>query len=247
MDFRRLIPDTSTVDELELLAGLALAGEARDARPYTIANFVTTIDGRATFRGRSGPLGDDGDHAIFHGLREHVDAVLAGTGTLAIERYGRLLGKPERRRRRVQRGATAEPLACVVTRSGEIPTGIPLFGEPEARIVVFSPVALDTSAWAAEVTVVGVDPGELTLTTVLQRLRQDYGVSTLLCEGGPTLFGVLLGEGLVDELFLTLAPKLAGGGNGPTIASAPALAELHQLELKWLLERDGSLYLRYRL
>ena len=49
--------------------------------------------------------------------------------------------------------------------------------------------------------------------------------ASLLCEGGPTLFGSLLGEGLVDELFLTLAPKLTGGGRGPTISSGTELSE----------------------
>ena len=63
------------------------------------------------------------------------------------------------------------------------------------------------------------------MTTVLRHLRSDYGVRTLLCEGGPTLFGALLTEDVVDELFLTLAPKLAGGGSGPTITSGPELAE----------------------
>ena len=57
---------------------------------------------------------------MFHGLREQVDAVLVGTGTLRAERYGRILGKPS--------GASAawsaisrEPIACVVTRSGDLP------------------------------------------------------------------------------------------------------------------------------
>lgn len=245
MEFHRLIPEPGTVDELELLSAVALAGPLAGERPYTVANFVTTIDGHATFRGRSGPLGDDGDRAIFHGLREQVDAILVGTGTLRAERYGRLLGMPERRRRRVRRGASPEPLACVVTRSGEVPTDIPLFGEPEARIVVYSAAEIDTTACAAEVGVVRLDPGELTLTTALRRLRSEHGVRTLLCEGGPTLFGALLHEGLVDGLFLTLAPRLAGGGAGPRISSGPALAELGELKLEWLLERRGSLYLRY--
>ena len=56
-------------------------------------NFISSADGRATFHGRSGQLGDDGDRAMFHGLREHVDAVLAGTRTIATESYGRILGK----------------------------------------------------------------------------------------------------------------------------------------------------------
>ena len=94
---------------------------------------------------------------------------------------------------------------------------------------------------------VTLDPGEMTLTTAMGRLRHDYGVRSLLCEGGPTLFGSLLGEGLVDELFLTLAPKLAGGGRGPTISSGTELSEPQTLTLLWLLGRNESLYLRYSL
>jgi 5-amino-6-(5-phosphoribosylamino)uracil reductase len=246
MDFNRLLPEPGTIELDALLSSLQLELEqsARADRPYTIVNFVASADGRATLGGRSGPLGDDGDHAIFHGLRERVDAVLAGTGTLRTERYGRILGKPERRRRRVQRGVQPEPLTCVVTRSGEIPLEIPLFAEPEAKVVVFSPVAIDASECAAEVVVVRLDPGELTLTTALRRLRCDHGVRALLCEGGPTLFGALLQEGVADELFLTLVPKLAGGGRGPTISVGPELAEPQSLRLAWLLERSGSLYLR---
>jgi 5-amino-6-(5-phosphoribosylamino)uracil reductase len=90
-----------------------------------------------------------------------------------------------------------------------------------------------------------VDPAEFTLATAMQRLRTDYGVSSLLCEGGPTLFGSLIHEQLVDELFLTLAPKLAGGGNAPTIASGAELTEPAQLELRWVLEHAGSLFLRF--
>jgi riboflavin-specific deaminase-like protein len=216
-------------------------------RPYTVANFVSSADGRAALQGRSGPLGDDGDRALFHELREHVDAILAGTGTLAAERYGRLLSREERRRRRRERGRPPEPLACVVTRSGRVDTTIPLFSCPEARVVIFSaaPVALD--GIRARVELVALAPAELTLTRALGELRRRHGVATLLCEGGPTLFGALLRERLVDELFLTIAPKLAGGGREPTIASGPGAPQLIGLRLRWLLEREGSLYARYAL
>jgi riboflavin-specific deaminase-like protein len=249
MKFNRLLPKPGTVEVDQLLSSMGLAQRAPAERPYTIVNFVSSADGRATLGGRSGALGDDGDHAMFHGLREQVDAVLAGTVTLATERYGRLLGKSERRERRAERGSTPEPLACVVTRSGEVPTDIPLLAEPEAKVVVFTPATkeIDLSKAAAEVVLVRLEPGEMTLTTVLRRLRRDHGVRTLLCEGGPTLFGSLLHEGVVDELFLTLVPKLAGGGRGPTISSGPELADPPELRLEWLLERRSSLYLRYSL
>ncbi len=247
MEFHRLLPESGIVELGELLDSLRLAERVPAGRPYTIVNFVASVDGRATIGGRSGPLGDDGDHAMFHGLREHADAVLAGTATMRTERYGRILRAAEPRRRRAARGLAPEPLACVISRSGEIPSGVPLFAEPESRIVVFSPTEVDLTGSAAETTTIRLDPGELTLTTALRRLRADHGVRWLLCEGGPTLFGALLHEGLVDELFLTLAPMLAGGGRGSTISTGPELAQAAGLDLVWLLERSGSLYARYRL
>jgi 5-amino-6-(5-phosphoribosylamino)uracil reductase len=247
MDFRQLLPHEASVELADLLSKAFADRQAPDERPYTVVNFVASVDGRATIGGTSGPLGDDGDRAMFHGLREQVDAVLAGTGTVRVERYGRILGKPARRERRVARGLAPEPLACLITRSGELPSDLPLLDEPESRVVIFSGVESDFADRAAEITVVYLDPSELTLTTALRELRREYDVKLLLCEGGPTLFGALLQEGLVDELFLTLAPKLTGGGRGPTISSGPELANPPRLRLVWLLERDESLYLRYTL
>jgi riboflavin-specific deaminase-like protein len=246
MEFRRLLPEPATLDLRELLDSLEPAQTPPADRPYVLVNFVASADGRATFQGRSGALGDDGDNAIFHGLRERVDAVMAGTATMKTERYGRILSKAERRERRSARGESPEPLACVITRSGALPLEIPLFAEPEARLIVFSTVEVDTRAAAAEIEIVQLDPGELTLTTALRHLRADHGIRTLLCEGGPTLFGAMLEEQVVDELFLTIAPKLTGGGNGPTVTSGPELATPRALDPIWLLERKGSLYARYR-
>ncbi len=245
MEFRQLLPEPASVEVDALLASLAPGEAAREERPHTVVNFVASADGRATLGGRSGPLGDDGDRAMFHGLREQFDAVLPGTGTLRTESYGRILGKPERRQRRAAQGRPAEPLACIVTRSGDLPRDIPLFAEPEARVAIFSPTEIVDQGWAAQVEVIRIDPGELTLTTVMRRLRSEHDIRSLLCEGGPTLFGALLRETVVDELFLTLAPKLAGGGQGPAIATGAELPEPQRVRLLWLLERNDSLYLRY--
>ena len=66
-------------------------------------------------------------------------------------------------------------------------------------------------------------------------------------KGGPTVFASLLQEHLVDELFLTLAPKLVGGGSSPTVTSGTELKELQELRVAWALEHDDALYMRYRL
>lgn len=245
MQLRRLHPDPAVVASAEQFADLGLAARAHAERPWTVANFAATADGRAAIDGRTRAIGDDGDMEVFRRLRTQVDAVLVGTRTLAIERYGRAVRRPELRALRTQLGLAPEPLLATISRSGELPTEIPLFQEPEARVVVFTTPAAPAPSCPAQVVLVRLDPAALTLTHALRLLRTEHGVRALLCEGGPTLLSALLHEDLLDELFLTLAPQLAGGGAEPTIASGPALAEPAALELAWALERAGSLYLRY--
>lgn len=81
------------------------------------------------------------------------------------------------------------------------------------------------------------------LSSLLRSLREE-GVRAVICEGGPTLHGSLQAAGLVDELFLTIAPKLAGSG-APNILEG-TLPDVSELELAWLLEQDGELFARYR-
>jgi len=85
--------------------------------------------------------------------------------------------------------------------------------------------------------------GRADLPALLGSLREE-GVRALLCEGGPRLHGELQAGGLVDELFLTIAPRLSGG-EGPRIVEGE-LSRLEQLQLAWLLEEDGELFARYR-
>jgi riboflavin biosynthesis pyrimidine reductase len=85
--------------------------------------------------------------------------------------------------------------------------------------------------------------GPADLAALLRELRGE-GVGAVLCEGGPRLHGALWSAGLVDELLLTIAPKLSGG-DAPRIVEG-ALPGVEELELAWLLEQDGELFARYR-
>jgi len=249
--YRQLLPTVGTLSAAELIGSLPLVhDDPKVERPYTVVNFVASADGRTTVDGRSRGLSDPGDRELHRTLRERADAVLAGTGTVAADDYARMLPAPERRQRRLAAGRTAEPLAVIVTRSGRLPLGVRLFSEPEARVLVFSPQPAAPSEppeSTAQLQHELLDPDTpRPLTAALSTLKRRYQVRTLLCEGGPTLFSALLREGLVDTLFLTIAPTLVGGP-GPAVASGPPLESPLDLQLAGLLERDGLLFLRYAL
>jgi riboflavin biosynthesis pyrimidine reductase len=224
-----------------------------------VLNMVATLDGRATLGGRSGPLSDSADRALFHGLRAVVDAVMAGAGTVRAERYGPTVRDPDTRRLRRQRGLREQPLACVVSAGLGLPPDLPLLCDPESEVAFLTPSQGSLPATAARVEYVRArrddddGDGSLDLSAALSELHERLHVRTLLCEGGPHLNGALLSAGLVDELFLSVAPLLAGADTADErppplriLAGSdfdPPLA----LELLSVLEHDSRLFLRYRL
>lgn len=233
--FERLHPGGPAARPEELLA------ELHRRRPGLFLDMVATIDGRAAVGGRSGPIGGEGDQEMFHLLREVPDAVLIGAGTLRAEKYGRLVRSPERRARRAAAGLAEDPIAVLVTRSGNLPWDAPIFTAPEQRVLVFGPVQPPSSVTAQISVMPYADPAH-----VLVRLR-DTGVESVLCEGGPTLNRSLLEAEVVDELFLTVGPLLAGGDEEPGIVAGPALPAPAAAELRWVLRCQNELFLRYGL
>ena len=218
---RRLFPEPEEVEAEALFADVDFAALAPAGRPYVVVNMVSSTDGRATLEGKTKLLSSDADRAVFHALRTAVDAVMVGTGTLRAERYGRMVRDERRREIRRARGLEPEPLAIVCSRTGDFPDDIPLFTDPEARVF----------------THVGPAPGE-----AVRRAHTEHGVRSVLLEGGPTLNAAMLADRMVDELFLTVAPLLAGGAAPMTILSDGAPTPLEPV---WALEGDGALFLRY--
>jgi riboflavin biosynthesis pyrimidine reductase len=211
---------------------------------------VSTLDGRASIDGRSGPIGNRADRELFHALRAGVDAVMAGAGTIRVERYGRIIAKQRVREARVERGLSAEPLACIVSGRLSLPLDTPLLCEPQARVAIVTSSAASLPETPAQVEYVRASrDGQLDLERAMRELHERFGVGTLLCEGGPHLNAQLLLAGLVDELFLSLSPQLAGGEDGTgealRIVAGAAFAEPAELELLAALENESHLFLRY--
>jgi riboflavin biosynthesis pyrimidine reductase len=253
LELNRLLPPGDPATAAAIVEGLGLweRTEPPAGRPRVLLNMVSTIDGRAAIGGRSGPIAGGADRELFHALRTPVDAVMAGAGTMRAERYGRILREPACRRLRHERGLSEEPLACVVSASLALPEDLPLLAEPAAHVAVLTPSDASLPATAARVEYVrrADGDGRLDLAAAMAELRARFAVEVVLCEGGPHLNRQLLGAGLVDELFLSLAPKLAGGdpasGQALRIVAGEELAEPLALELRGAVEHDSQLFLRY--
>jgi riboflavin-specific deaminase-like protein len=240
---RRLVPDPGPTTVEEQLDTYRPWEEQPGERPFVALNFVSTVDGRATIAGRSGPIGSDTDTEMLGRLRCRFDAVMIGAGTMRVERYGRLASKQETRKRREEIGLNPDPLMVIVSGRLDLPWDAPLFTAGEGRLLILTASEAEPPETPTPIQVQRHE-GAVNLSEALRDLRREHGVRALLCEGGPHLHEQLQANGLVDELFLTIAPKLSGG-EAPRILEGP-LPGVVDMELAWLLEENSELFARYR-
>ena len=240
---RLLHPEMRETTPEELASGLRLGELAPAARPYLGVNMVSSLDGKATIDWRTRGLSTELDRRLFHHLRTQADAVMVGAGTARVEGYGRMVKNEELRDKRRAEGLDPDPLAVIVSARLDLPADLPLLNEPQQRVVIAtgSDATLPDLAAQVEYMRVGDD-----LPVLMARLREEHGVRSVLCEGGPTLNSHLLAADLIDELFLTLHPKLAGGAAALTIVAGRTLVAPAELDLVSLAEGDGDLFTRWR-
>lgn len=243
---RRFLPSVGTEELDDLYTDLAVP--AGDERPHVYLGMVASVDGAATVDGRTGGLGGAADRSAFRRLRETCDAVLVGAGTVRAERYGPPRAHPGTVERRRQRGLSDAPSVVVVSASLELDPAAALFADPQRWPVVLTVTDAEPgrrAALAGRAELVDAGRDRVQLGVGLRALRS-RGVRRLLCEGGPSLNAELLACDLVDEIFLTVAPTLVGGGAPRIVAPRPPVAT-RELSLVELREHDGELLLRYRL
>ncbi|HEY2334851.1 MAG TPA: dihydrofolate reductase family protein [Solirubrobacterales bacterium] len=241
---RRLIPDPAETTVERQLDSFRPWEQPQAERPFVATNFVATVDGRATIGGVSGPIGSATDTEMLARLRTRFDAVMIGAGTMRAERYGRIVASQEQRERRERLGLPHDPLMAIVSGRLDLPWDAPLFTAGGGRVLIFTASEAEPPETATSLRIVRHE-GSVDVAAALRHLREERGVRALLCEGGPHLHGQLWAGGLVDELFLTIAPRLTGG-DAPRIVEGAPLPGIAELELAWLLEQDGELFARYR-
>jgi riboflavin biosynthesis pyrimidine reductase len=198
-------------------------------RPFVLANFVSTLDGVASYeiKGESGGSAISGsnsaDRFIMGLLRASVDAVMVGAGTLrdvsAKSLWTPEYVYPDAKRFYAEYRANAlhkpeYPLLVIVSGSGQLEVERAIFQSPAMRTVVITTPAgrdeLTRRGATTQIYSLDTNSGSIDPQAILQLLQSQFGVKTVLHEGGPTLFGQFLAAGAVDELFLTLSPQIAG-------------------------------------
>lgn len=241
---RRLLPDVADEDLEDLYTELEIP--AGEGRPHLYLDMVASVDGAATIDGRTRSLGGEADHLAFRRLRETCDAILVGAGTVRVEDYGpprRHDGTVERRR---ARGLADLPTVVVISASLALDPSARLFRDPELRPTILTVADAPQprrQALSEVADLVSIGTGVVDLAAGMAALA-DRGWHRVLCEGGPHLNASLFALDLVDELFLTVTPTVAGETDR-RIVEGPIGAR-RDAELVELRHHDGELLLRYR-
>lgn len=265
--------DAEQGNELPLPPALArLYGQLRfplqPGRPYVAGNFVTTLDGVVSLNlpGQSGGGQISGfnahDHMVMGLLRAVADVVIVGAGTLRTaskhlwtaahiypalaEQYAQL---------RMSLGKSEPPLNVVITARGEIDMKLRVFQSGEV------PVLIVTTAQGAQ-RIYEQDPpatvrieavqgaGALSARAILAVVDRVRPSELILTEGGPQLIGDFFAEHCLDELFLTLAPQVAGRDDlseRPGLIAGKLFAPSHPVwgTLIGVKQGGSHLFLRY--
>ena len=246
-----------------------LAIELRPDRPAIVANFVSTLDGAVSL-GPSEPSAGGGeisgfseaDRFMMSLLRGLADVVVVGAGTVRVGRkhaWTARFVEPELADLfaawRSEMGLAPQPTTIIVTASGDLDATHAGLNDPDVPVIVATTPAgaerLAKLPLARHVQVKVAGKGKRVAADAVLEVVRGTGARLALCEGGPHLFGELLGARLIDELFLTLAPQVVGRDE---TARRLALVEGTRFgegasrwtSLAWVRRAGADLFLRYR-
>lgn len=222
-------------------------------KPHLSVNFAITWDGRISTRKftPSDFTSPRDKHRLLE-IRAEADAVLVGISTIAADNMSIGLPDAALRAARARRNQAPYPLRVLVSNSGRIDPKLRVFEKNFSPIVIFSTTRMpqrtrETLAPHADLWL--HESNTVNLPALLETLRRDYGAKRVVSEGGPRLFRALLGTELVDELHLTLAPRIFGGTGAPTLTGLAGefLERSTRAKLREMQVVEGECFLRYGL
>jgi riboflavin-specific deaminase-like protein len=222
-------------------------------RPFVTANFAITADGRISTRNLTpADFSSPRDKHRLLEIRAKCDAILAGAKTIAADNMSMGLPAADLRAARRAKGKPEYPVRVLLTNSGRLSPALRVFTKDFSPILVFSTEKMPRAIRAAlaHKAMLHLDPGpQVDLAAMLMTLRREHGVRRLVCEGGAQVFRSLLAADLVDELHLTLCPRVFGGKKAPTLTGLAGdyLPRSTRLQLVEFRPVGNECFLRYRI
>lgn len=212
------------------------SASSRQRLPFVLVNMATTADGKIATANRAvSSFGSKRDHDHLLELRATADAVMCGARTADLNDINLGPGPAKFRRLRLRRGLAEYNLRILVSGSGSINPRATIFKHHFSPIIVLTTQRMSASArrrlQSPGVAIKICGKTAINFRTALRWLRKHWGVRRLLCEGGGELNDALFRAGLVDELHLTVCPKVFGGRNAPTIADGAGFPRLSKAML----------------
>jgi riboflavin biosynthesis pyrimidine reductase len=238
---------TETVDDGRLSDFYAYPDDLQSC--WVRGNMIASLDGGATDDGKAGGLAGAGDRALFALMRHAADVILVGAATVRIENYSGAQSSVAQRQARQRRGQAEVPPVAVVTQTGDLDPGARLFTRTEVPpLVLTCSNSVDETcrrlgSVAEVIDASGQDPNGVDGTTALKILAERK-LFRVLTEGGPLFLSLLIENGLLDELCLTVAPILVGGV-ARRIATGPGHVHTKMRRAHLLTDDEGYLYSRY--
>ena len=212
-----------------------------------------SADGKIATANRAiASFGSQRDHDNLLELRATADAVMNGAGTVNSADITMGPGGKKYQRLRVQRGLAEFNLRVIVSRSGGVDPNAEVFKQKFSPLIILTTGRANEDKLktlrqvADEVKICGAL--EIDFPKALRWLREKWKVKRLLCEGGGELNDAIFRPGLVDELHLTICPKIFGGRKAPTIdegVGALKLAGATQMKLKSMKRIGDELFVVY--
>jgi riboflavin-specific deaminase-like protein len=221
-------------------------------RPFVTANFAITLDGRiSTKAGTPSDFSSPADKRRLLEIRAANDAVLVGARTLAADTMSMGLPDAGLRAARAKRKLPEIPLRVIVSNSGRLSPTARVFTSGLPPAVVFSTRKMPTRTCTALAAVCDLFlhlSDRVNLAAMLATLREEYRVKRIVCEGGGTLFKAMLAAGLVDELHLTLCPRIFGSAKATTLTGLAGewLPKSTRLRLVEMLPAGDECFTRWR-
>lgn len=224
-------------------------------RPFFYTNFVETLDGKVQVitseQSNYWPIGSPTDYATLIELRTYADVLIYGKNSALSFNHGQNLAKEDFKMARIAKGENPDITYMIVCNTITKEDLVVLRGPHEKHTILVMPESAQVDKEIADaIQIVRVGKEQVDVSLVSTWL-QEHNYKQVLVEGGPRLLGSFLKENLIDEVFLTIAPKIFGNEPGKTLTLVEGVLfppdKIKNLELLSVQQNKNELFLRYNI